>query len=91
MKKYTLEQYKKMIKKFNNMSFPNQIKTIIDNKDIITLYSDHNFWGVEVIDKDMEEKLLESGGKFFHLQESEWGSREIHDLINLLGIKVLDM
>ena len=91
MKKYTLEQYQEMAKKFNKMSFPNQIKTIRDNKDIITLHSDHNFWGVEVIDTDIQEELFESGGRFFHLQESEWGSREMHDLIGLLDINVLDI
>lgn len=91
MKKYTLEQYKKMVKSFNSKSFINQIKTLRENKDILILASDHNFWGVKVLDEEMQEKLYDTGDVFFCLQETEWGSNEMHDLIGLLGINVTDI
>ena len=90
MKKYTLEQYQEMAKKFNKMSFSQKIKVLRDNKEILTLASDHNFWGVKAVDTDIQEELFDSDNEF-HLQETEWGSSEMHDLVGLLGINITDI
>ena len=89
MKKYTLEQYQEMAKKFNKMSFSQKIKVLRDNKEILTLASDHNFWGVKVLDEEIQDVLYETESGFDI--ENEWGSREMHDLIGLLGINVTDI
>jgi len=88
MKKYTLEQYQKMAKKFNKMSFLDKLKVLKDNKEILTLGSDHNFWVVKVLDEEIQDDLYETESGF-HI-ENEWGSREMHDLIGLLGVNVTD-
>jgi len=79
-----------MAKNFNSKSFINQIRTVRDNKEIITLASDHNFWRVKAVDTDIQEELFDSDNEF-HLQETEWGSREMHDLVGLLGINITDI
>jgi len=89
MKKYTLEQYQEMAKKFNKMSFSQKIKVLRDNKEILTLASDHNFWGVKVLDEEIQDDLYETESGFDI--ETEWGSREMHDLVGLLGINITDI
>jgi hypothetical protein len=79
-----------MVKNFNNKPFINQIKTIKENKDILILASDHNFWRVKAVDNEIQEELFDTDNEF-HLQETEWGSNEMHDLIGLLGINVTDI
>lgn len=84
MRSFSLEQYQRMAKKFNAMSFKDQIKTIRDNNDILKLGSDHNFWVVFIKDEVIQREFQESDWNF--LIEPEWGSREMCDLIDLLGI-----
>jgi len=89
MKKFTIEQYERMSKRFNKMTFRAKIKTIIDNKDILTLASDHNWWGVKVKDKDIQDKLVDSENEFDI--EKEWDANEMIELIDLLGIDNIDI
>lgn len=89
MRRFTIEQYRQMAKKFNQMSFYDKIKTIKDNSDILTLASDGNWWGVKVKDSDIQEELFDNEEQFNI--ENEWGSREIYDLISLLGIDNTDI
>ena len=84
MRKYSLEQYIEMSKRFNKMDFYDKIKTIRDNSDILTLASDYNWWGVKVRDNHIQEQLFDSGN-YFNI-ENEWGSSEMYNLIRLLGI-----
>jgi len=88
-RKFTLEQYVEMAKRFNQMSFYDKIKTIRDNSDILTLASDGNWWGVKVKDNYMQE-ILSDKEIIFNI-ENEWGSKEIHILIELLGIENIGM
>ena len=83
MKEYTIEQYKRMSDKFNKLSFSEKIKAIKESK-LLTLESDHNWFGVSVIDLNMK-KILEDEGIVFNI-ENEWDSSEIHDLIFMLNI-----
>jgi len=89
MKKYTIEQYRQMAKKFNQMSFYDKIKTIRDNKQILTLASDGNWWGVKVKDEEIEEQLFDDEEQFNI--ENQWGISEIYDLVKLLGIDKTDI
>jgi hypothetical protein len=89
MEKYTIEQYRQMAKKFNQMSFYDKIKTIRDNKEILTLASDGNWWGVKVKDEEIQEELFDNEEQFNI--ENEWQSREIMDLVSLLGIDNTDI
>jgi hypothetical protein len=89
MRKYTLSQYEKMAESFNKMSFSEKIKTIQKNKDILTLASDGNWWGVKVKDVEIQEQLYDNNNEF--LIEREWGSREMYDLIWVLGIDNTDI
>jgi hypothetical protein len=89
MRKFTIEQYERMSKHFNEMTFRAKIKTIIDNKDILTLASDHNWWGVKAKDKDIQDKLIDSENEFDI--EKEWDANEMMDLIDLLGIDNVDI
>ena len=89
MRQFTLEQYVEMAGIFNKMSFFDKIKTIKDNCDILTLASDGNWWGVKVKDKKIQEQLEELNKEF--VIENEWGSSEMYDLINLLGIENIDL
>ena len=73
----------------NKMSFIDKIKTIRDNKDILTLASDYNWWGVKVKDREIEEQLFDSETNF--TIENEWHAGEIHDLIRLLEIDNTDI
>lgn len=84
MRTFTLEQYKTMAERFNKMTFRDKIITIRDNSDILTLASDYNWWGVKVKDKEIQEELEESED-IFNI-ENEWHSKEMHELIDLLGI-----
>ncbi len=84
MEKYTIEQYRQMSEKFNKMSFYDKIKTIRDNKDILTLASDGNWWGVKVKDEEIQEELFDNEEQFDI--ENEWRSSEMYDLVSLLGI-----
>ena len=88
MKKYTLDQYKQMAEKFNRMPFYKQIQTLLANKDILTLASDGNCWGVRVKDELIHEELSDSDSHF--TIENEWGSSELFDLISLLGLENVD-
>lgn len=85
MRKYTLEQYKEMAERFNKMSFRDKIITIRDNSDILTLASDHNWWGVKVKDKEIQEELHDNEWNF--TIENEWYCHEMYELIDLLGIE----
>ena len=89
MRKFTIEQYRKMSLKFNQMSFYDKIKTIRDNSDILTLASDYNWWGVKVKDNDIQEELFDNEEQFNI--KNEWGSSEMYDLVNLLGIDNTDI
>jgi hypothetical protein len=89
MRVFTLEQYKTMSERFNKMSFRDKIVTIKDNSDILTLASDHNWWGVKVKDKEIQEDLYDNGWNF--TIENEWDSNEMHVLVDLLGIGNTDI
>lgn len=89
MRKYSLKQYKQMAERFNKMSFREKIITIQKNSDILTLASDHNWWGVKVKDKDIQQQLYEEDCQFSIT--SEWDSNEINELVDLLGIGNTDI
>jgi hypothetical protein len=89
MRNYTIEEYKEMAKRFNQLSFYNKIKTIRDNKDILTLASDGNWWGVKLKDKEKQEELFDNEEHFYI--ENEWQSSEMMDLVSLLGIDNTDI
>lgn len=89
MRVYKLEEYKEMAKRFNIMNFSEKIKCIQANKDILTLASDYNWWGVKVKDKEIQEEL-EEADEIFRI-ENEWGSSEMLTLVFLLGIDVTDI
>lgn len=89
MRIFTLEQYQKMSERFNKMSFMDKIRTLQNNSDILTLASDHNWWGVKVIDKDIEEQLFDTDSQFRIPQE--WDVDEMCGLIALLGIGNTDI
>ena len=89
MRQFTLEQYRQMAKRFNQMSFYDKIKTIRDNADILTLASDGNWWAVKVKDKNIQEELFDNEWQFNI--ENEWGSSEMDDLVSLLGIDNIDI
>jgi hypothetical protein len=88
MRKFSLEQYIEMAGRFNKMSFYNKIKTIKENSDILTLASDHNWWGVKIKDKGIWEEFNEE----YEFQiEKEWDASEMCDLVSLLGIDNMDI
>lgn len=88
MRKFTLKQYIEMAGRFNQMSFYNKIKTIKENSDILTLASDHNWWGVKIKDKEIWEEFNEE----YEFQiEKEWDASEMCDLVSLLGIGNTDI
>lgn len=89
MRKFSLEQYIEMAGRFNKISFYNKIKTIKENSDILTLASDHNWWGVKTKDKDIQEKLTDSDNEFQIVKE--WDASEMCDLVSLLGIDNTDI
>lgn len=78
-----------MAKRFNAMSFSAKIMTIKRNRDILTLASDHNWWGVKVKDKAIQEQLEDTESEF--QIEKEWDSKEMHILVFLLGIDITDI
>ncbi len=78
-----------MAERFNRMSFREKIVTIQQNSDILTLASDHNWWGVRVKDKDIQEQLNDNDCQFKINQE--WDSNEINELVDLLGIGNTDI
>lgn len=78
-----------MAEKFNKMSFRDKIITIRDNSDILTLASDHNWWGVKVKDKEICEQLDEME-VYFEIT-NEWDSKEMNELVDLLGIGNTDI
>ena len=78
-----------MARRFNQMSFREKIKTIRNNSDILTLASDGNWWGVKVKDKAIQEQLFENDNQFEIT--NEWGSREMFDLVSILGIDNTDI
>jgi hypothetical protein len=89
MRSFSLEQYKKMAERFNKMSFREKIVTIQQNSDILTLASDYNWWGVKVKDKEIQEQLDDEDCQFTITQE--WGSSEMYELVDLLGIGNTDI
>lgn len=89
MKEFTLKEYIQMAGRFNKMSFYDKIKTIKDNSDILTLASDGNWWDVKTKNKEIQEQLEELNKEF--AIENEWGSSEMYDLINLLGMDNTDI
>lgn len=86
---FSLEQYRQMAERFNKMSFREKILTIQKNSDIITLASDGNWWGVKVKDNEIQEQLYDNEWQFNI--ENEWGSNEMFDLVDLLGIGNTDI
>ena len=86
---FSLEQYCQMAERFNKMSFREKILTIQKNSDIITLASDGNWWGVKVKDNEIQEQLYNNEWQFNI--ENEWGSNEMFDLVDLLGIGNTDI
>jgi hypothetical protein len=89
MRNFFLEQYKQMAERFNKMPFREKIVTIQKNSDILTLASDGNWWGVKVKDKDIQKQLNDMDYQF--TITSEWGSDEMNELVNLLGIGNTDI
>ena len=87
--KYTIEQYRQLSKRFNEMSFRDKIKAIRENPDILTLASDGNWWGVKMKDEDIQVRLVELEEEFEIKQE--WGAEEMDELVNLLGIDNIDI
>lgn len=86
---FSLEQYRQMSERFNKMSFRDKILTIQKNSDILTLSSDGNWWGVKVKDAEMQEQLYDNEWQFNIV--NEWGSSEMFDLVDLLGIGNTDI
>lgn len=86
---FSLEQYRQMVERFNKMSFRDKILTIQKNSDILTLASDGNWWGVKVKDNEMQEQLYDNEWQFNIV--NEWGSSEMFDLVDLLGIGNTDI
>jgi hypothetical protein len=86
MRKFTLDQYKRMSDKFNTLSFKQKIKVLIENRDILMLANDYNWWGVRLIDEEMQN-LLEENDIVFSIH-NEWDHEEMEDLISLLGIQL---
>ena len=86
---FSLGQYKQMAERFNRMSFREKILTIQKNSDILTLASDGNWWGVKVKDTDIQEQLCENEWQFNIV--NEWGSSEMLELVDLLGIGNTDI
>ena len=86
---FSLEQYRQMAERFNKMSFRDKILTIQKNSDILTLASDGNWWRVKVKDNEMQEQLYDNEWQFNIV--NEWGSSEMFDLVDLLGIGNTDI
>jgi len=84
--KYTLQQYKGMAERFNKMSFKDKIKGLKQNTNILTLAADGNWWGVKALDEDIQEQLENDNCEF--AIKFEWGSSEMYDLIDIIGIDV---
>lgn len=89
MRQFTLKQYQQMVFKFNKMNFRDKIKTIMDNKDILTLALYYNWWGVKAKDKEIQKQLFDAETEFNI--ENEWHSNEMMDLVDLLGIDNTDI
>ena len=86
--KYDLKEYLEMAEEFNSMRFSNKIIWLRDNPELAMLGSDHNYWRVKLVDREMEEDLEELGVEF--KINKEWDSSEIDDLISIIGIKNVD-
>jgi len=86
--KFTLEDYEMMSSYFNRLSFKNKILYLQEHKDVLSLGADGNWWVVKVNDEYIQEELYESD-KHFRI-ENEWGSLEMFNLIELLGLKIVD-
>ena len=89
MRSFSLEQYRQMAERFNKMSFREKIITIQKNSDILTLASDGNWWGVKVKDSEIQEQLYDNEWQFNIV--NEWGSDEMFELVDLLGIGNTDI
>jgi hypothetical protein len=89
MKTYTIKEYTEMSERFNKLSFQDKIKTVRDNSNILTLASDHNWWGVKVKNEEIQEQLKEL--EIYFDIVNEWDSNEIHSLVYLLGMDVTDI
>ena len=85
-RKYTLQQYRKMAIKFNSLNFEDKLKVLKDNPDILTLANDGNWWGVLVIDEEIQEELFENDEQFDI--ENEWQASEMESMVCLLGISL---
>jgi hypothetical protein len=86
---FSLGQYRQMAERFNKMSFRDKILTIQKNSDILTLASDGNWWGVKVKDTKIQEQLYDNEWQFNIV--NEWGSSEMFELVDLLGIGNTDI
>lgn len=85
MRKFTIDQYKRMSSKFNKSGFVEQINILKSNQDILELCSDGNWWGVKTKDKEIQG-ILEDLEKEFHI-ELEWGIQEIYCLLEVIGLQ----
>lgn len=89
MKNYTYEDYEKMSDDFNVKTFSQKIQFISNNKNILTLAADGNWWGVKVKDEDIQERLYDNDKEF--RIENEWQSEQMYELVYLLGIGITDI
>lgn len=89
MRKYSLQQYQDMAKRFNQKSFTEKIETIKENSDILTLASDGNWWVVKVKEKAIQDDLYDTDTGFVIV--NEWGSSEMDSLVSLLGLSNTDI
>lgn len=87
MRKYTFEQYVEMSERFNNMSFANKIKTLVNNSDLFGLANDYNWWWVEILDEEIKDVLEENNITF--VVPNEWGESEMIVLLQELKVNLV--
>ena len=93
-KQISLEEYKKLSKEFNKLSFVGKIKTIIEKSDLLViamsykLENDLASWSIKVKDKEIQKQLEDSGVSFEIDKEWSWG--EMIDFLEVLGIPAID-
>lgn len=85
--KLTVMDYVDMANHFNKLSFRSKIMYLIENKDIITLVADGNWWIIRANDPEIDEHLGDLD-ECFEI-ENEWGSEEMFTLVELLGLKIV--
>jgi hypothetical protein len=85
----TIDDYRYMMKHFNQMSFKDKIKYIQKHNNILTLASDYNWWVVKVKDEKIQEELF-NNEETFEIYNA-WGHEEMQNLISLLDIDNTDI